>query len=376
MSYNAIVAPIHVRPHPNADKLMIGTVMGYNVIVGKDTVDGQLGVFFPTDGALSHEYVHHNNGYRSGKGENADPAKSGFFEESRRVKHINLRGARGEGYWAPLDTLAWTGADLTKLKQGDQFTHLNDKLVCGKYYTKATRAAMKTQKSSIRKLEIPMFKKHFDTTNLRHAIYNIPQGARIIITEKLHGTSGRTGHVQVPRKLNWYQQILNDLYTIFTGWKASTAEWMHVSGTRNVILDPKQTQENGYYSGSTFRSQVHRTMSLRKGETLYYEIVGYDGLRDDGSSRTIMGSHSVSEKSKDEVDKIIYDRFGPKIDYTYGCTYGQFDVYVYRITHTNEDAEVVELSWDQVVARCKELGFKPVPWIATIVYDGKTWCIW
>jgi hypothetical protein len=37
MSYEAIVARIHTRPHPNADRLQLGTVCGHQVVVGLDT---------------------------------------------------------------------------------------------------------------------------------------------------------------------------------------------------------------------------------------------------------------------------------------------------------------------------------------------------
>ena len=52
-SYSAIVTAITVRPHPNADRLLLGNVAGHQVVVGLGTVNGDLGVFFPTDGALS-----------------------------------------------------------------------------------------------------------------------------------------------------------------------------------------------------------------------------------------------------------------------------------------------------------------------------------
>jgi hypothetical protein len=40
-----------VRIHPNADKLMLATCFGNTVCVSKDKYfEGQLGVYFPTDG--------------------------------------------------------------------------------------------------------------------------------------------------------------------------------------------------------------------------------------------------------------------------------------------------------------------------------------
>lgn len=47
MSYKVYAAPIkNLKKHPNADRLQIGEVLGNLVIVGLDTQDGELGLFF------------------------------------------------------------------------------------------------------------------------------------------------------------------------------------------------------------------------------------------------------------------------------------------------------------------------------------------
>jgi intein/homing endonuclease len=46
----------------------------------------------------------------------------------------------------------------------------------------------KTNKQGKKKLkDIPMFKKHFDTQQLRYNFHRIPHDAHVVITEKLHG---------------------------------------------------------------------------------------------------------------------------------------------------------------------------------------------
>jgi hypothetical protein len=188
--YNAIIARIYTRPHPNADKLQLGNCSGFQIVTGLDTKNEQLGCFFPSDGQLSKEFCYENSEYRTGKGENKNPNKSGYFEENRRIKSISLRGQKSEGYWVPLSSLAWTGVDLSTLKEGDQFCTLNGKLVCEKYYSPATKRMMdsKTNKQGKKKLkDIPMFKKHFDTQQLRYNFHRIPHDAHVVITEKLHG---------------------------------------------------------------------------------------------------------------------------------------------------------------------------------------------
>ena len=47
MSYEAIVASVRTREFPNADRLLLGTVLGNQVVVGKDTWEGSLDCIQP-----------------------------------------------------------------------------------------------------------------------------------------------------------------------------------------------------------------------------------------------------------------------------------------------------------------------------------------
>lgn len=78
---------------------------------------------------------------------------------------------------------------------------------------------------------------------------------------------------------------------------------------------------------------------------------------------------SVStDKLKNFLEKAEYKAFkeayGDRVVWSYGCEGRQSDVFVYRITQTNEDGDAVDLSWDQVKLRCEKLGVKHVEEIA------------
>lgn len=375
MAYEAIVTKIHTHPFPGADKLVLGNVAGYQVITSKTTQDGQLGVFFPSDGCLSHEFCYHNSEYRTGKGENKDPNKSGYFEENHRVRTLTLRGAKSDGYWVPMQSLLWTGLSLEELcalKEGYTFTSLNGKLVCEKYYTAATRRAMQASDKPKKvnkkeQVEYVGFERHFDTKQLRHYINSIPVDANIIITEKLHGTSGRTAHlpcVEPISKYGWFATVFIwlALYceSIGLGLPLPTnptkETWKHVSGTRRTILEDGKESSGGFYSGTNFRQAIHNSIALRKGETIYYEIVGYQQ-----GNKLIMPEYGLNKKDPSPVEKALRKQFETdSMAFTYGCKIGEYKVYVYRITQTTENHSV-DLSWEQVKARCKELGLDYVP---------------
>ena len=51
----------NVRPHPNADKLTLADCFGNTVCVDITSKEGDLGVYFPTDGQLNFDFCMQNN---------------------------------------------------------------------------------------------------------------------------------------------------------------------------------------------------------------------------------------------------------------------------------------------------------------------------
>jgi hypothetical protein len=107
MSYCGYVTTLKdVRPHPNADRLVLATCFNNTVCIAKDKYsEGELGVYFPTDGQLSVEFCEQNglfavyvNGVNT-TGGYMDPAK-------RNVKAIKLRGEQSDGLFLPITCLA------------------------------------------------------------------------------------------------------------------------------------------------------------------------------------------------------------------------------------------------------------------------------
>jgi hypothetical protein len=60
-------------------------------------------------------------------------------------------------------------------------------------------------------------------------------------------------------------------------------------------------------------------------------------------------------------DKEFVRQYGATTTFSYGCPSGENDIYVYRMTMTNEDGDVVEYPWDLVKLRCEQMGAKIVP---------------
>jgi hypothetical protein len=328
--------------------------MGHQVVVGLDTQDNELGVFFPTDGQLSHLMCEWNNLYSGSARAKlgwpvVDGEKYGFFSDKRRVRAQKFRGEKSDGFWCPMSYLDWVeGYDWDLLKEGDTFTKLGDVEICRKYYTPATLRAManagKAGKSKAYREVV--FPEHVDTGQFRYNAHRVPANAVVYITEKLHGTSGRYGHVQEFTERPWFWQRW--LYG-----KTKT-EWKHLSGSRRVVLE--KADGPGYYGSNTFRENLVNGLQLHKGEVLYFEIVG-----DVAVGQSIMPAHTVKDELKD-LKKV----YGDKMEYRYGCVPGEHKMFVYRITRLNEDGIETDLSWPQVQQRCAELNLMTVPEIGRL----------
>lgn len=358
MSYQAVVARIHTHPHPNADRLQLGTVCGNQVVVGLDTQDGELGVFFGPDGQLSHDFCVANGLYNESARRAlglpvADGEKYGFFSENRRVRAQNFRGVKSDGFWVPLSYFGYLNVrDLgVEFPEGYQFTAHNGQEICEKYYTPATRLAM-ARREYIKKRENAMFPKHADTGQFRFVAV-LPEDSIVYLTEKLHGTSGRYGLVldEVPATgfKGWVNRVTGR--TMFKPMKA----WTYLNGSKNVILE--KTQGPGFYGTNDFRYDVVRNITLHKGEVLYFEIVG-----DVIEGQPIMPSQDTTKVKG--LDKL----YGKRMSYTYGCQPGEHRMYVYKIIQVNEDGKEIELTWTQMRRRCMELGLKTVPLLARVFY--------
>lgn len=369
----------NVRPHPNADRLVLATCFNSTVCVAKDQYfEGQVGIYFETDLQLSMEYCEKNGllaVYENGvniSGGYMDPAK-------RNVRAIKLRGEQSDGLFMPMASLDYTGANLDELKVGDQITVLNGHEICRKYIprsnhprTAAGGAGKRTKRRAKRSIA-PTFYEHKDTEQLQYYLDQFKPGDYIEITRKLHGTSGRTAYVKTFKGMKrtfWDWLFRREGEAIY--------DWGIVSGTRRTVMD---NFEGGFYGSNEFREQYHDFFDgkLLKGETVYYEIVGFTH---DGKS--IMGQCS----NKKLNDKEFVKQYGDTTTFSYGCAPSplyevithpdgsveqrvlkpQSRMFVYRMTMTNEDGEVVEYTPDQVRHRCMYMGaeFVPVEWSGII----------
>ena len=370
---NAYVIKVkELRPHNNADRLQILTCFGNDVCVGLDIKIDQLGIYFPCDLQLSEKFCEINHLCRKKKDGTPD---TGYMDpDKRNVTAIRLRGEKSDGLFLPLHALDYCFADghaIAHLKEGDVIDGLvNGHEICCKYIPRSNHHAHsgaggnRTRKKKV--ATAPLFKEHADTEQLAYNLSAFKPGDEIEITLKMHGTSQRTGYLPV---LKGHKRTLWDKITRKEG--TSIYDWGYVSGTRRVVLE---NYEGGFYGDNEFREKHSKQFEgkLWKGETIYYEVVGFTT-----SGQPIMGNAN----NKKLNDKAFIKQYGEETVFSYGChpdgtnhltvnngegdpffdPRPQSDLYVYRMTMTNEDGEVVEYTPDFMRYRCEQMGIKCVP---------------
>ena len=309
---------------------VVGTpLLGLQAIVSKDTPVGMVGIVFPAETQLSDEFVRENNLYRKGE-LNADPSATGYLEENRRVRAIKFRGHTSNSLFMPLTSLAYTGVDFTDLQVGDTFDTLNGHEICKKYVVRepVSRMEKNKQKAKERRVDEKFLPAHFDTDNYWRNADSIPDGTPVTITAKLHGTSVRLANTLVKRKLTWLERVAKRF-----GVKVQEMEYDYIAGSRRVIKDPKNDDQNHFYASDIWTESLEKVRGiLPEGFVIYGELIGW---------------------TKD----------GAQIqpNYTYQIPRGTNELYVYRVAQVNPQGRLTDLSWSQVKEFCNDLGLKHVP---------------
>lgn len=351
-NYSAIVVKVNAHlPLRKLDNLVHVNIFGNMVLVNKnDTPVGSVGLFFPLETQINHQFLSANNLYRNSE-LNADRSKKGYFEDSGRVKATKFQGHNSMGFFMPLDSLNYLGlSQLPKL--GDEFNDIGNQNICKKYIPVPQRTrqsnAPTQPKSRLsflfnKALQEPksilidnQVKLHYDTSQLGKNMHIINLEKDMLhITSKLHGTSAVSHYTMTNRPLSLFERLLVKL-----GINIKRVEYHNIYTTRNTIknhlLNREPAKDVWFYANEYVKDK------LQKGMSFYYEIVGF-------------------QPNGKPVQK----------NYDYGCvapvgneefTHGKhFKTFIYRITFTNRDGYVYEFTPKQVQQYCLENGLTAVP---------------
>lgn len=324
-----IVSLKAITPLEGCDNVVGTPIFGFQAIVGADSQIGDLGIVFPAESQLSEEYARMNNLHRHGDKNDNEGAK-GYLEDNRRVKAMKFRGHRSDCLFMPLTSLGFTKAKIDELTEGDTFDVLNDHEICKKYEIKRKAGTQRIERNKLKfvRVDKKFMPEHYDSDNFWRNRDAIPAQAEVIVTQKLHGTSIRVGNTIVARKLGLVERLAKLL-----GAKVAETEYDYVFGSRKVIKDINNPNQNHFYDVDIWTEEGKKLEGiLPQGYLVYAELLGW----------TPNGA---------PIQK----------HYTYRIPHGTAELYVYRIAQVNPEGRVVDLSWDQTMELCRDLGLKHVP---------------
>ena len=344
--------------HPNAERLKIAHIDGYQIAVAVDENPG-LFIYFPTGCTINPSILSYLNLYRC-KEINNNPEYTGFFEKNGRVKTIKLRGLPSEGFLLPFNALQLyvlsnlnvelpiqeNGLEFDEIEHDGKTIWVNKKYVVETYIHPYDRRNKRNKNlKKFNKVIEGQFRFHYDTVIIKKCPYVINPYDYIHITEKIHGTSGISAYVLCKQKMNWMQKIIHWL----TGKEYIAYDYLYAS--RTVVKNASGDINRGGFYGEDIWGEADKVLRpyLIPGMTLYYEIVGY--LPNGKFIQKNYDYGCIPPKKTGEIDGHNV------IEYSEGI---QFKVVIYRITLTNVRGDVHEFSPREVQQWCLSRGLRVV----------------
>lgn len=324
---------------PGLDNLIGVPALGHQALTQKGIQKGDLRVAFTAETQLSERYAAFNNLHRESE-LNLDSSVTGYLEKNRRIRAMKLRGHISNALLMPLQSLSYTGFDVSQLKPGDTFDTLNGHEICRKYEIQTPRGST-PQRSKVEKafkrVDKTVFPEHLDTDSYWRSKHLLRDGRVVVVTQKLHGTSWRGGNVPVLRQLSWRERVAKKF-----GVKVAEHEHDVVFGSRKVIKDVNNPNQNHFYESDIWTTYGERVTDLiPEGYMIYGELIGWTP---DGAP----------------IQK----------NYTYHMTEGEAELYVYRVATVNRHGVLADLPWDGVKEFCSQRGLRWVPELARVSVQG------
>lgn len=250
----ALTKILSIEPHPNADRLEIATVYGFQVIVKKDSHKvGDLMIYIPIDSILPKNLEDH-----------IFPEDAKVKLTKSRVKQIRLRKIASQGMLiSPEEIQAVYG-----FTPNEEEKDYKDVLMVKKYQPPAPKfqSAMGGGRK-VRALENPLFHKYNGLDNIKWFPTLFKDDEIVVMQEKIHGTNARAGKLPFVANTLW-KKIKKALRLV------PAFEFCY--GSNNVQLQ-ERSGYTGFYGediyGKVFQS-IDAESKIKDGETIFGEIYG------------------------------------------------------------------------------------------------------
>lgn len=245
-----------IIPHPNADRLLIAKVKGWQSIIPKDKFKvGDVAVYIPVDSLLPPLLEAKLFG-----------VDAKIKLTGGRVKAIKIRQFISQGMIETLDNVGFTGPWPKSELVGQD---LAKELGITKYEPPAPafQSGMGQSSPASRKKQNPHFKIYTKFPRIQNYPNVFAQDEEVAVTEKIHGTNFRAGWLPFVAT-NWRQRLLKFLRL--------APKWQFVYGSHYTQLSDKLLYK-GFYEKNVYAEIVKKyslEFVLDKGDVIYGEIYG------------------------------------------------------------------------------------------------------
>lgn len=239
-----------VEKHPNADRLSIAVVKGWNCIIGLDQYkQGELVTFIPPDCVLPNELI--------------EKYELSYLKNGGRTGTVKLRGCISQGLILPIPN--------GNFKVGDDVA----KVLNIKKYEVTEAKFQQVQGKPTKKKANLLFDKYTDIENIKNYNSIFKDGDKVYISEKIHGTNSRFANLPISKGFTFIDKIK---YYIN---KLKGKDYDFIYGSHNVQLNAVTGNKNFY--GTDIYGQIAKRYNMKdiipKDYIVYGEIYG-EGIQD------------------------------------------------------------------------------------------------
>lgn len=307
-----------IFPHPNADRLEIAKVKGWEVIIQKDVFKvGELIIYFEIDSILPEEIEKRIFG---------DDAKIKLSKS--RVKTAKIRQVYSQGLLCPVSLFS------DKIKNPKDGMDLTDILGIQKYEEKIPENSKLNVAKQPKKYENPNFHKVRKPSNIK-SFNNYVMGKEVSITEKVHGTSVIFAWVKRPSR-----SIKDKISVLIFG------EYEFCYRSMSVQLQKRKTLMKGFLDKITFKKDTG-FYEKEIGTDVYSECLRKYRMKD------IIGKGY-------EITGEIYGS-GVQKNYAYGCKQEERKFLAYGVRKDGEN-----IPFKQAKEYIESIGLEYVP----VLFEG------
>lgn len=258
-----------IKEHPNADRLELAVVYGFEVIIAKGSMQvGDKVIYVPIDSIIPVKLE-----------DELFPSDSKIKLNKHRVRQIRIRKYPSQGMLVRTSTISKVyGFEPSELEED-----LGNKLGIEKYEPPTKGSPQQGIQRKIKEKKNSHFREYKGLGNIKWFPTKFHEGELVVVQEKIHGTNARAGIMPFEANTFWKR---------IRGFFGLNPKWDKCYGSNKVQLQDRRDY-TGFY-GEDLYGKVFKEMNvfckLNPGEQIFGEIYG-DGIQKNYNYGCKSGEH-------------------------------------------------------------------------------------